>query len=387
MKIAYIANNFYTISESFIRDLALGMSENHTVKVFADNVLESGIHIEQLSPLQVQFVFKRTRPERLLLICLRSFKKDWTLWQLSRRQNYAEKKLMKHLKEFAPNVIYCDYGTNGVLLTKIAKKLEIPLIVHFHGFDLSSALHNAWYLEGVKQLVRSGTQIVVPSQHMKRLLVIAVGACAQVEVIPCGPDLELAHSFNSQSKAKVPTLCALGRMTAKKNPLALIEAFRLVREKLPTAHLEWVGDGELMNVVKERIEAHGLGKAITLHGALPHARALEVMASSQVFVQHSVTSPDGDQEGLPVAILEAFALEIPVVSTIHSGIPEAVIDGVNGYLVREHDYESMATMIIKALDARLPKSDNAVENSSFSLKGRIEAFEKLMSDILGSSRK
>jgi glycosyltransferase involved in cell wall biosynthesis len=62
-------------------------------------------------------------------------------------------------------------------------------------------------------------------------------------------------------------------------------------------------------------------------------------------VQHSVTAKDGDEEGLPVAIIEAAASGLPIVATNHSGIPEIVIDGVNGFLVEEHDFESMGKKI------------------------------------------
>jgi len=66
------------------------------------------------------------------------------------------------------------------------------------------------------------------------------------------------------------------------------------------------------------------------------------MDEAHAFLHHSVTAANGDTEGMPNAIMEAMAMELPVISTYHSGIPELVEDGVNGYLVQEKDVEAYA---------------------------------------------
>jgi glycosyltransferase involved in cell wall biosynthesis len=77
-------------------------------------------------------------------------------------------------------------------------------------------------------------------------------------------------------------------------------------------------------------------------GALPRQEALSIVRKHWVYAQHSVTTRSGDQEGFGISLSEAAMLELPVVSTLHDGIPEQVQDGKTGYLVREHDYEAMA---------------------------------------------
>ena len=71
---------------------------------------------------------------------------------------------------------------------------------------------------------------------------------------------------------------------------------------------------------------------------------------TNVYLQHSVSPPSGDSEGLPISIMEAMAMNLPVVSTFHSGIPELVENGVNGYLVEERDLKSYAISLAKALE-------------------------------------
>src|SRR5207247_4061449 len=83
------------------------------------------------------------------------------------------------------------------------------------------------------------------------------------------------------------------------------------------------------------------------HGGQPNEVVQRLMRDADIFVQHSITDPDtGDAEGLPVSILEAMAHGLPVVSTRHAGIPEAVSDGVSGYLVDEGDTAGMAERIV-----------------------------------------
>ena len=86
-----------------------------------------------------------------------------------------------------------------------------------------------------------------------------------------------------------------------------------------------------------------------LTGALPRQEALARVRQHWLFAQHSVTAPNGDQEGFPVAIIEACALSMSVVSTRHSGIPEQVIDGETGFLVAEHDYQTMGAKMLELL--------------------------------------
>ena len=122
-----------------------------------------------------------------------------------------------------------------------------------------------------------------------------------------------------------------------------------------------------------------LGDAVTMHGALQHEQALEILARGWVFAQHSVTGINGDQEGLPVSIHESLAMGGPVVSTIHSGIPEAVTDGVNGYLVQEHDFETMADRIVGVLNGELRTNcDSSGSTPSILSNRRVDVLERIL---------
>ena len=74
------------------------------------------------------------------------------------------------------------------------------------------------------------------------------------------------------------------------------------------------------------------------------------MLQARAFVQHSMTAPGGDSEGTPVAILEASAAGLPVVSTRHAGIPDVVVEGTTGFLVDEGDTDGMARHLVALAD-------------------------------------
>jgi colanic acid/amylovoran biosynthesis glycosyltransferase len=108
-----------------------------------------------------------------------------------------------------------------------------------------------------------------------------------------------------------------------------------------------------MDEAREFVESETLGDAVSLRGRLHHHDVLDLLSSADVFVQHSVTDVvTGDEEGLPVAILEAMAASPPVIATQHPGIREAVVDGTTAFLVDEGDWPAMAHRLVQVADDR-----------------------------------
>ena len=115
-----------------------------------------------------------------------------------------------------------------------------------------------------------------------------------------------------------------------------------------------IGGGPLFERCVELADDLGVSGSVEFPGFLPHEELAAVQRSARAFVQHSMEAPSGDSEGMPVAILEAAASGLPVVATRHAGIPDAVIDGVTGFLVDEGDVAAMsARMIQLAIDPAL----------------------------------
>ena len=250
------------------------------------------------------------------------------------------------LRNISANAAIVEYGTSAYVFAPILEEKNIPFIITFHGYDCSTYLGFLWYQSAIVELCNSSIAVVVPSNHLRRRLQLAGIPKEKITVEPCAP------VYKELPKAQPPTkhrVVALGRLTEKKCPEALVLTAQLVLEQFPEAHFHFLGDGALRPRVENLIQKLRLEDSITLHGAIEHSTAMQHLASATVFIQHSVTSSNGDQEGFPVAIAEALGMGIPVVSTFHSGITEAIDHGVSGLLSQEHDFEEMAKHVNQLL--------------------------------------
>lgn len=145
-------------------------------------------------------------------------------------------------------------------------------------------------------------------------------------------------------------LLAVGQLKEKKGFTYLLKACRRLKDKGYAFECQIIGDGPLRETLEEEIRELKLQETVFLYGALPHQAVINAYQKASLFVLPSVLSQDGDRDGIPNVILEAEAMELPVVSTNHSGIPEVVNDGVNGFLVPPADDKALAEAIAKLLD-------------------------------------
>ncbi len=160
-------------------------------------------------------------------------------------------------------------------------------------------------------------------------------------MIPTGVDTDLF----APGKRDPRLILSVGRIMDKKAPLVAIEAFAAIAAEFPEHRFEIIGDGPLRAASEARVAELGLGERVRFLGRLPHEAVRDHLARASVYLQHSVTAPDGNEEGLPTSIQEAMASGAVVVSTRHAGIPEAVEEGVTGLLVDEHDGPGFVTAL------------------------------------------
>ena len=138
----------------------------------------------------------------------------------------------------------------------------------------------------------------------------------------------------------------VARLVEKKGVEDALAAIALVRKTHPDVHYDVVGDGPLRARIEAHIDALDLRETVTLHGAQSSAYVRHMMDDAHVFLLPSVTARSGDEEGLPVVLLEAQAAGLPIVSTLHAGIPEEVVHGETGFLVPEHTPEQLAHWLV-----------------------------------------
>lgn len=256
--------------------------------------------------------------------------------------------LVKYLKAQRINLVFANYGPSGALLAPIAEELKIPLIVHFHGFDASIYEVLEKNQAAYQRMFSSAKAIIVVSEEMKKDL-IALGAPEEKLLkITCAP-----HSlfFDVTPNYESNQVLAIGRFVEKKGPHLTLLAFQKAKERCPELKLKFVGNGDLLPICKDLCISLGI-RDVDFVGILSPKKIAYEMSQSFCFIQHSRKASNGDKEGTPVAILEAMAAGLPVISTNHAGIPEVVKDGINGYLVEENDVQRMSDRLVELAQYR-----------------------------------
>jgi glycosyltransferase involved in cell wall biosynthesis len=250
------------------------------------------------------------------------------------------------------DVVLAEYGDTGALVTEACRRLRVPLVVHFHGYDASVREVLEEHRESYPRMFREAAAVVAVSRAMQRKLASLGAPSERLHYNPYGIDLK---RFGGAEPANAPPVfIAVGRFVEKKAPGLTIEAFAEVQRAVPDARLRMVGDGPLLEECRALVGKLGLGGAVEFLGAQTHERVQAEMRGARCFVQHSVEAPNGDCEGTPVGVLEAGASGLPVVATRHAGIPDAVVEGETGLLVEERDVSGMAAhMRTLAIDASL----------------------------------
>lgn len=361
MKIAYVVLEYVSPSQTFVSLLVQGLrAEGNSVRVFASSINGKAAETEGDDLICMKRRSFRSRLRgKIDSVFGRILGRDLGSRRYSRSLHSYRKDVYPSILDWNPDIVYCDFGTVGVLLSEFSETYKIPLVVHFHGYDATQSLREDVYRTAVQKMLQAGATVIVPSEHIKRRLRVAFGHEFLVNVIPCVPSQStVRQSVAKKLASNGPNIVAVGRLVEKKSPLVLIETFRLVHFEYPDAIFHICGDGGLKEQLSERIDRYNLSDSVVMYGPVEHEKALELIANSDVFVQHSVTSSSGDQEGLPVSVMEAVIFGKPVVSTFHAGIPEVIESGVNGLLVAEYDFEQMARAICSILsgDAKLDLS-------------------------------
>lgn len=250
------------------------------------------------------------------------------------------------LVNYKVEVVLGEYLDVSLPWLRLCKSLGIRFWGHAHGYDVSVLLRRDHWRKAYLQY-RDAAGIIVVSE-VSRMRLVELGLNAEmVHVIPCCVTVE--NSFPEKNRHDGLIRClAVGRMVSKKSPIFCLDSFRRAAESCPSLRLTYVGEGELLSAARHFVKAFDLESKVSLLGGQSHEVIAGLMAEADVFIQHSVIDQEtGDEEGLPVAILEAMACGLPVVSTRHAGIPEAVIDGNTGFLVAEGDSKGMADCLIK----------------------------------------
>jgi glycosyltransferase involved in cell wall biosynthesis len=255
-------------------------------------------------------------------------------------------RLHRMLARLRPDVVHAHFGGDGWLVSRTATRLGIPLVITLHGRDVT------------RQPSTPGWRGARHRRHLRTAfdraaVILAVSGPIRDRALELGADPAKVrvHHTGVPVPAEPPTVpknwdvVFVGRFVEKKGGDDLVEAVSLLDDLRPRVLL--IGTGPLHSRVRAQAERSGVDA--TFAGALPPDEVMRHIAGSRVLAAPSRTAADGDTEGLPTTILEAASLGVPVVSTYHSGIPEAVTHEVNGLLGPEADAPALAANLRRLL--------------------------------------
>lgn len=243
------------------------------------------------------------------------------------------------------DVIVAHFGTNGMRVARAMKRgrISAPLVTIFHGRDVGEPLHDNT-LTRYKDVFEKGV-LQLPVNAFFRDALIEVGAPpAQVMVHHMGvrPG-DIDYRWRSWDKGTL-SFISVCRLTEKKGIEYALRALASLPQR------DWVysviGGGELLEALKVIAAELGIADRVTFLGPRPHVEVKQRLRDAHVFLLPSVAARDGDLEGIPVALMEAMAAGLIVVSTYHSGIPELIEDHKTGFLAPERNVPALAAKLV-----------------------------------------
>lgn len=298
---------------------------------------------------------------------------------------------VQHLRKLNPVLIHAHFGPDGVIALPLARNLGIPLAVTFHGYDATMqdkyAKASFWshrvYLRRRQILKQKARLFIAVSDYIKKNLLEQGFPSEKVVVHHIGVDPKTFQP--DPSVEREPIVLFVGRLLEKKGCEYLIRAMGKVQAARPDVELVIIGDGP-MKLDLEKLATASLHRYRFL-GSQPRQVVQSWMNRALVLGAPSVTAVTGESEGMPIVILEAQAMGLPVVSSIHSGIPDVVVHKETGFLASERDWNTLADYILRLLENKTLWQEFSQKGQErvrtvFNLRSQTEALENLYDAVL-----
>jgi colanic acid/amylovoran biosynthesis glycosyltransferase len=301
-------------------------------------------------------------------------------WQISVAELRA---LIGILNRTGAQLLHVYFGQIAVHLLPLIGTWKKPSIVSFHGADVTVDMNKPAYREATQQMLDAVRLVLVRSESLRRAVVDLGCDEGKIEVQRTGIPLDefpfRERSFPQDGEWR---FVQAGRLIEKKGLPITLRAFAVFLHQHPNAKLTIAGEGPLLGQLRNLARELNIDGRVSFTGFISQEQLRDVYYQSHIFLHPSQTGRDGNQEGIPNAMLEAMASGLPVVATEHGGIPEAIQNGVSGVLVPEHDHEGLAGALLNAVQdagflSEIARNGAEVVRENFDLDAQAQRLEEI----------
>jgi len=367
LRIGLMANRFPTISETFVLNQVTGLLDRgHTVLPVSVSPpredqprhdLMEAYSLQELTTVLMRYSKWRRLAMAPLMAGQMLRSKPKALLRALDVTEYGRAamtfRLLEQVYHFETSGIpdsvdcmVCHFGPRGakaVTLRDIGM-FHAPIATFFHAYDLTTPRFREG--DAYERLFEVGDLFLAISEHARRLLIGLGCPEERIRIHHMGVDCGRFSYHERRYNGGPVRVLSVGRMVEKKGHLCGLKGVAAAVEAGVPVEYTIVGDGDLRPQVESSVSDLKLDEHVRLLGWQPQEVVVQLMYDHDILMMPSKTAADGDEEGVPIVLMEAMATGMPVVATRHAGIPELVRDGENGILVPEKDSAALGRALV-----------------------------------------
>ena len=289
----------------------------------------------------------------------------------------APRRWLRAIAETQPVVLHAHFGSSALPASRIARALRIPLVVTYHGMDITVAATTRAEVERRHRAFAAADRVIAVSGFIAEVLRKAGCPPEKITVHFIGVDTArftpwaghgAAPDARTAAEARSATeVLFVGRLVEKKGVTHLIRAMQEVRRTVPAAELVLAGDGPLRTALEKECLVHGVPARFL--GVQTPEQVIGLMRRAAVLCGPSIADSRGNAEGLPITFLEAQACGLPVIASMSGGTGEGIVHGETGMLFTPGDERALAGHLLAMLG---PSNDALRHRVSIAARRYIE---------------
>lgn len=304
---------------------------------------------------------------------------EWSFKKLG----HVPRRWREALRGHAPRIVHAHFGSAAVPASALARALGVPLVVTYHGVDITVAPSSERQRRARRAGFAAADAVIAVSQFIAQAL--RHNGCPEQKIHVHSIGIDTEHFAPGTAPRDPATVLFVGRLVEKKGAIHLVRAMAAVRAAVPGARLVVVGEGS----ERPRLEAEAAARGVPVEfrGVQPPAAVRAWMQRATVLCGPSIVERSGNTEGLGMVFVEAQACGCPVVVSDAGGARESLLPGESGTLVPPADPEALAAALIPLLQdpglaARMGAAARAQVLDRFDLRRQTDLLESLYDEII-----